>query len=494
MPLGGFDGLLGAVVRPVHAEVRGEQPDLPGVLLQPAAQHVAGVVSVVPVPVPVMRDPELGGLVVTLAQLRQKFRVDGRIAPGPGVFGRLVRFAEYLDHVGGPGLQAAGAEPGDRAGAADHVLAALLHPGQLRQEFLVGAVPVADQDAGEERQDRRDRGVLTRPERPQPGQPAVRGAHHQHVRCPGLVLLQPGVRVQQVHRGLVGGQHRLALQRSLHRLVEAGVFQPGIEPLAGAIDEPGRDGHAQQHADQVRGPLGGHVPVRGQQHRGSVDPRPVGDAARVRPRRRLRGVDLAAARAGQQRQQVLGHELRDGHVPDLRPPGPRPLRALQPSTAARALRRRRQLFPPVRVRRAGQPCPRVPGLPAALAVRAAFPLRGLPGLPLRLAPLPRLNGLPGRRRARGRAVRPEPAFQLGDLQLQPAAQLPLSVQLSPQHRNLAVLGLDNGPQPGKQLTRLTGVSRQTRRTGHKTRSCSTSTRDSTTSHSVSHHAVNSGTP
>ena len=60
------------------------------VLLQPAAERVARVVSVVPVPVPVMRDPELGGLVVTLTQLRQKLHVDGRIAPGQGVFGRLV--------------------------------------------------------------------------------------------------------------------------------------------------------------------------------------------------------------------------------------------------------------------------------------------------------------------------------------------------------------------------------------------------------------------
>jgi hypothetical protein len=50
------------------------------------------------------------------------------------------------------------------------MLAALLHPGQLRQQVLVGAEPVGDEEPGEERQDLGDRGVPARPERPQPGQ------------------------------------------------------------------------------------------------------------------------------------------------------------------------------------------------------------------------------------------------------------------------------------------------------------------------------------
>jgi hypothetical protein len=122
VPLGGFDGLLGAVVRPVHGELSGEQPDLLFVVAQPAAEGVAGVVAVVPVPVPVVRDPEGDGLVVAPVQLRQKLRIEGGIAPGQRLLDRLVRLAEDLDDVAGPGLQAAGTEPGDRAAPADDVL------------------------------------------------------------------------------------------------------------------------------------------------------------------------------------------------------------------------------------------------------------------------------------------------------------------------------------------------------------------------------------
>jgi hypothetical protein len=39
---------------------------------------------------------------------------------------------------------------GDRSAPADDVLAALLQPGELRQDLLVGGVSVADQDASEE--------------------------------------------------------------------------------------------------------------------------------------------------------------------------------------------------------------------------------------------------------------------------------------------------------------------------------------------------------
>jgi hypothetical protein len=80
------------------------------------------VVAVVPVPVPVVRDPEGDGLVVAPVQLRQKLRIEGGIAPGQRLLDRLVRLAEDLDDVAGPGLQAAGTEPGDRAAPADDVL------------------------------------------------------------------------------------------------------------------------------------------------------------------------------------------------------------------------------------------------------------------------------------------------------------------------------------------------------------------------------------
>jgi hypothetical protein len=93
-----------------------------------------------------VRDAEGDGLVVALAQLVQQLPVECRVAPGQRRFDGLVRFPQDVDHVAGPRLQAAGAEPGDGAAAADDVLAALLHPGQLRQEILVGAVPVADEE------------------------------------------------------------------------------------------------------------------------------------------------------------------------------------------------------------------------------------------------------------------------------------------------------------------------------------------------------------
>jgi hypothetical protein len=121
---------------------------------------------------------------------------------------------------------------------------------------------------------------------PKPGQSPVRGTHDKHVRRARVLPGQPGMRVYQVNRGLVGSQHRLGSQGGLHRLIEPRAAQPGRQPFAGAIDEPRRDRHAEQHADQVRGSFGGHVPVGGQQHRGGIDARTVGDAARVRPWRR----------------------------------------------------------------------------------------------------------------------------------------------------------------------------------------------------------------
>jgi len=96
----------------------------------------------------------------------------------------------------------------------------------------------------------------------------VRGSR---LRFPGLRI---GVLGQYVDRGLVRAQDRLCRQGGLHRLVEPGVLKPLIEPAAGLAGEPGRDRHPEQHRDQVRGPLGGHVPVPAQQYRAVLMPGP----------------------------------------------------------------------------------------------------------------------------------------------------------------------------------------------------------------------------
>jgi hypothetical protein len=85
VPFRAFDGPLGAVAGPLDGELAGEQPGLLLVLLQPTAQGVAGVVPVVPVPQPVMGDPERGGLVVALAQLGQLSGVQGGVPAGAGL-------------------------------------------------------------------------------------------------------------------------------------------------------------------------------------------------------------------------------------------------------------------------------------------------------------------------------------------------------------------------------------------------------------------------
>ena len=83
MALGRFRAALGDVGRPVHGEVAGEQEDLLLVVAQPAAERVAGMVPLVPVPQPVVDDPEGDGLVVALAQLGQQLRIGG-LAPVSG--------------------------------------------------------------------------------------------------------------------------------------------------------------------------------------------------------------------------------------------------------------------------------------------------------------------------------------------------------------------------------------------------------------------------
>ena len=101
VPLSGFGSLFGDVVRPLDGGVNREQPHLGGAAVQPGAERVAGVIAVVPVPVPVVRDPEADGLVVAGAQVRDDLRV-GRLAAGPGVLAGQVRLAEDDDHVSGP--------------------------------------------------------------------------------------------------------------------------------------------------------------------------------------------------------------------------------------------------------------------------------------------------------------------------------------------------------------------------------------------------------
>jgi hypothetical protein len=99
--LGCLGAALGDIVRPVHGEVAGEQEDLFPVLAQPAAERVAGVVPVVPVPQPVVGDPEGGGLVVALAELVQQVRVEGGAAAGAGVLDGLLGLAQGGDDAAG---------------------------------------------------------------------------------------------------------------------------------------------------------------------------------------------------------------------------------------------------------------------------------------------------------------------------------------------------------------------------------------------------------
>ena len=263
-------------------------------------------------------------------------------------------------------------------------------PAQPGQKVLVAGVAVGHQEPGERGRDARgDIALAPRGEGLQPGQPAVRGPDDQHVRGTRSRLLRlfrvlffpffprsglRGVLVQHVHRGLVRGQRVLAGQRREHRRVEPGFPQLRGQPGAGLIHPARRDRNPQQHGHDLRGPLGRHVPVRGQHHRGGVQHRPVGHRAGMRARRRLRERDRPAARALPARQQPFGHLPDHFHVDDLRPPRARGRRAVQGSRAAAAFRRRPRLLHLIGIRLPGQAFPLVPGLPAPLAVLAPLPL------------------------------------------------------------------------------------------------------------------------
>ena len=362
-------------------------------------------------------------------------------------------------------------------------------PAQPGQQVLVAGIAVGHQQPGERGRDARgDIALAPRGEGLQPGQPPVRGPDDQHVRGTRSrlllvfgVLFSPffprsglrGVLARHVHRGLVRGQRVLAGQRREHRLIEPGLAQLRRQPGAGLVHPARRDRNPQQHGHDLRGTLVRHVPVRGQDHRGGVQHRPVGHRAGVRARRRLRERDRPAARARQARQRPFGHRPDHFHVDDLRPPRARRRRAIQPGPAAAAFRRRPRFLHLTGIRIPGQAVALVAGLAAPLAVLAPLPLRFLPLPAPGLAPLPRRDALLRRRRPGVGAVLAQPAFQLRNPQLQPPVPLQRSVQLGPQHRVLGVLRLDHGPQPGQQLTLLPGISTRIRHIGHEPRSCST---------------------
>ena len=336
-------------------------------------------------------------------------------------------------------------------------------PAQPGQQVLVAGVAVGHQQPGERGRDPRgDIGLAPRGQGLQPGQPPVWGPDDQHVRRArsGLLLFgvlfflffpRDGLRgaaVQDVHRGLVGGQRFFSRQRREHRRVEPGLAQLRRQPAAGLVHPARRDRNPQQHAHHLRSPLGRHVPVPGQHHRGGIQHRPVGHRADVRTRRRLGERDRPAARALPARQRPLGRLPDHLHVDDLRPPRARGRRAVQDGPALAALRRRLGVLVLIRVRIPLQALAPVPGLPAPPAVRAPLPLGLLPGSPRLLRPGPLLRA----GRPRVRAVHRQAPFQLRQPQLQPPPQLPLGIQLGPQHRVLRFLGLYHGPQPRQQLT------------------------------------------
>jgi hypothetical protein len=290
--------------------------------------------------------------------------------------------------------------------------------------------------------------------------------------CRGL---RRGVLAQDVHRGLVGGQHFLGRHRREHRLIEPCLLQLRGHPGGGLVNPPGRDRHPEQHAHHERGPLRRHVPVGRQQHRGGVQHGPVAHRARVRARRRLRERHRPAARARQPGQRPLGHLPDDFHVDDLRPARLHCVRTAQPGAAAAALCRRLRGLLLIRIRVPLQAFPLVPGLPAPPAVLPPRPFRFLPPRPPRFfRPDPLLRAW----RPRIRAVHRQPPLQLRQPQLNPPPQLPLGFQLAAQRRDLRVFRLHHGTQPRQQLTLLRDHLRQAGLLRHEPQACSTRTKGS----------------
>ncbi len=380
-----------------------------------------------------MDDAGGDGVVVAFEQVIEYLLVQGRVSAGAGRLDCLMGLAEDGDDVAGPGLQPAGAELGDRAASPDHVGRALLDAGQpAAQEVLIAGVAVGDQVPGEAgRQPGRDGALAAGGDGLQERQPPVRGPGDQHMRRPGrrlafllrvrlFLVLRWGRRgrdslVQDVHRGLVGGQHVLACQRRDHRVVEPGLAELRRYPRGGLVRPAGRDRDPHQHAHDPRGAFRRHVPVTGQQHRGGVQHRPVRHRARVRARRRLRERDRPAARARKTRQRPLGHRPDDLRVDNLRPLRARGRRPVQGRLAGPAFCRRIRVLPLAGVRVPPEAFSLVTGLPATPAVPAALPLGLLPGPARLLRPDPFLRaGRPG-----VRAVHRQPALHFRQPQLHP---------------------------------------------------------------------------
>jgi hypothetical protein len=175
----------------------------------------------------------------------------------------------------------------------------------------------------------------------------------------------------------------------------------------------------------------------------------------MQARGRGRERHLHAARAHKARQQPLGDDPGDPHVPGLRPPLPGGGRAVQPGTALTALRRRGRLLPLARVRIPGQALPGMARLPAWLAVLPALPLRPLP----RPAPLAGRDALLRGRRPGVRAVHPQPPLRLCQPQLSPPLPLPGRLKLSRKPRDQRVPLLQQPPQPRIHNTKPRSIIR-----------------------------------
>jgi hypothetical protein len=148
------------------------------------------------------------------------------------------------------------------------VLAALLDAGQSGREVLVARVAVGDQVPGEARRDRSgDRVLAAGGDGLEERRPPVRGPGDQDVREPARRLPVPlfrvrfffsgcrGGPVQDVHRGLVGGQHRL---------LEPGPPELRAQARGGLVHEASGHRNPEQHGDHLRGPFRRHVPANTQ--------------------------------------------------------------------------------------------------------------------------------------------------------------------------------------------------------------------------------------